>query len=168
MKKHIIYSDFDYDFEEYAKDCRENYNEEPEWEYYIEYMNDWIKNEKMVLDIETNGILAIADLGLWNGRFIGYKKVGDYISDCLHTSCDYAEWYVDSYGHFCCNETHHDGTNHIIYKEWKDGVTEEQKEMVMNKIYFGTCTERILRRYTQNLGYKIANVYGWKLNRKGA
>ena len=107
MKKHIIYSD-NYDFEQYAKDYREDYNEEPEWEYYYEYMSDWIDIERVNLDIQTNGIIAIADLGLWNGRRTGYKEVGDNISDCLYTDCGYAEWYVDSYGRFCCDATHHD------------------------------------------------------------
>lgn len=163
MKKHIIYTD-NYNFEQYIED----YNEEPVLENYYEYMNEWIDDERDNLNIKTNGIIAIAGLGLWNGCRIGYKEIGDNISDCLYTDCDYAEWYVDSYGHFKCDASHHDGTNHIIYKEWKDGVTEEQKQMVMDKIYMGTCTERILRRYTNNLGYKIAKVYGWHLNRKGA
>ena len=167
MKKHIIYTDY-VDYDEWAEQYRKDYGEEPEWEYYYGYMSNWIVDERFNLDIQTNGIIAIADLGLWNGCRIGYKEVGDNISDCLYTECDYAEWYVDSYGRFCCDETHHDGTNYIIYKEWKDDVTEEQKQMVMDKIYMGTCTERILRRYTNNLGYKIAKIYGWNLNRKGA
>ena len=165
MKKHIIYTD-NYDYEDYVKDCREDYIEETELEYYYAYMSNWIADKRANLDIQTNGIIAIADLGLWNGRRIGYKVMGNNISDCLYTDCDYAEWYVDSYGRFCCNASHHDGTNHIIYKEWKDNVTEEQKEMVLDKIYCGTATDRVIRRYFNNLGYKIAEVCGWSLNRK--
>ena len=158
MKKHIIYTDY-VDYDEWAEQYRKDYGEEPEWEFFFEEQNANIACERENLNIKTNGIIAIANIGLWNGRRTGYKEVGDNISDCLYTDCDYAEWYVDSYGRFKCDETHHDGTNHIIYKEWKDGVTEEQKEMVLDKIYMGTCTERILRRYTNNLGTDQRHLY---------
>lgn len=173
MKKYIVWSDMqDYDEwkESYKEDTPESewgeWNENDFLNEYYDNIDIWLQDERSNLNINTNGIIAIANIGRWNGRVMGYKEVGDNIRDCLYSDCDYIEWYVDSYGHFKADMVHHDGTNYVIYYEWKDGVTEEQKEMVLDKIYMGECTQRIIRRYLSNLGYKIAKVYGWKLNRK--
>lgn len=173
MKKYIVWSDMqDYDEwkESYKEDTPESewgeWNENDFLNEYYDYLDIWLQDERSNLNINTNGIIAIADIGRWNGRVTGYKEVGDNIRDCLYSDCDYIEWYVDSYGRFKADMAHHDGTNYVTYYEWKDGVTEEQKEMVLDKIYMGECTQRIIRRYLSNLGYTIAKVYGWNLNRK--
>lgn len=109
---------------------------------------------------EHCGLIAIAELGRWNGRFSGYKEV-EKLRDVLYTECDYERVYVDSNGDLRKSESHHDGSNSILYRYWKEGLTEEQKENFMSKIYNGECTQRDITRYTRKAGLGIANMFGW-------
>ena len=84
-------------------------------------------------------IICIADLGLWYGNRCGYREFDD-ATDCMQTSCDYAEWYVDQYGNFRGTGVHHDGTNSYLYRMWKPGLSDEQRENFMWKIYTGKVT----------------------------
>lgn len=48
------------------------------------------------------------------------------IKDCLQSSCDYNEWYIDKLGDLRCTAVHHDGVNHVIYEYMEqNGWTEE-------------------------------------------
>lgn len=109
---------------------------------------------------EGYGLIAIADLGRWNGRFGGYKEIKQ-LCTVMYTSCDYERVYVDSNGDLRKEESHHDGSNSILYRYWKDGLTDEQKENFMSKIYNGECTQKDITRYTRKAGLGIANAYGW-------
>ena len=169
--KHIIWSSWinEDEWRDNIKDeCEENGIEYDEKELYrmaYELNSDYLEDERINLDIDIpSGIIAIADLGLWNGRHTGYKEIGNNISDCLYYNTDEAEFWVDVHGVFHASMSHHDGTNYVVFKAWKDGVTDEQKENVMDAICCGQCTERMLRRYTRNLGGDIAKVYGWRVS----
>ena len=143
----------------------ENITENDIFDYAQEMNNNYLDDERANLNIEIpNGIFAIADIGLWNGRVTGYKEIGNNISDCLYSDTDCAKWYVDNHGVFHARFADHDGSTFAVYKAWKDNVTEEQKEHLLDNIYNGICTKRMLRRYTNNIGGKIANVYGWKVS----
>ena len=142
----------------------DNISEAKIYEYAQDLNYDYLSDEKMNLDIKVpNGILALADIGRWNGRVNGYKEIGTNIADCLHSEMDMAEWYVDPWGVFRATMADHDGMTFVVYRAWKDGVTEEQKERVLDGIYCGGVSERTIRRYTRNIGKDIANVYGWKV-----
>ena len=56
---------------------------------------------------------------------------------------------------------HHDGTNYVLYREWKDNITDAQKANFENAIYHGILTSKDITRYTKSLGKRIAEVYGW-------
>ena len=122
----------------------------------------WFEDEQGNLSSvdEHNGLIAIADLGRWNGRFSGYKEV-ENLQDVLYSDCDYEKVYVDSNGDLRKDESHHDGSNSILYRYWKSGLTDEQKENFMNKIYNGECTQKDITRYTRKAGLGIANAFGW-------
>lgn len=122
----------------------------------------WFADERSHLDSvdENCGLIAVADLGRWNGRFSGYKEVKN-LADVLYTKCDYERIYVDSNGDLRKVESHHDGSNSILYRYWKDGLTEEQKENFMSKIYNEECTQKDITRYTRKAGVGIANLFGW-------
>jgi hypothetical protein len=122
----------------------------------------WFEDEQWELKHvdEGYGLIAIADLGRWNGRFAGYKEVKN-LEDVLYSDCDYERVYVDSNGDLRKEESHHDGSNSILYRYWKDGLTEEQKDNFMNKIYNGECTQKDITRYTRKAGLGIANAFGW-------
>lgn len=122
----------------------------------------WFDDERGNLDSvdEGGGLIAIADVGRWNGRFSGYKEVKN-LADVLYSDCDYERVYVDSNGDLRKEESHHDGSNSILYRYWKDGLTDEQRENFMSKIYHGKCTQKDITRYTRKAGLGIANAYGW-------
>lgn len=170
--KHMIWTDNPYymdeeawfsELREYSPDASEDELYSMMYETNVEYLED----ERENLDIRVpDGIIAIADLGLWNGGRMGYKEMGEYISECLYGTVNgmsYCTWYVDDLGDFACEEAHHDGTNHYIYRAWKPGVTYDQQDALLNKIYYGTATRKDITRYTRRLGDDIAEVYGWNI-----
>lgn len=108
-------------------------------------------------------ILVIANLGRWNGHFPGYKEItSGNIRDCLYSDTDYSTWYVDKLGDLRCDAVHHDGTNHYLYRTYKDGVSDEQINRLKKKIYNGIATRTDITRLTNRLGDEIGKVYGWK------
>ena len=88
------------------------------------------------------------------------------ISDCLYSDTDYATWYVDRLGDLRCDAIHHDGTNHYLYRTYKDGVSETQIDNLKEKLYHGTATRKDITRITRRLGDEIANVYGFPIPRQ--
>ena len=121
----------------------------------------WFDDEKAELKRVSEGaVLAIADLGGWNGRCSGYKELKS-LEEVLYSSCDYERLYVDSNGDLRKDESHHDGDNSILYRYWKEGLTEQQKENFLSKIYRGECTRKDITRYTRKAGVGIADVFGW-------
>ena len=121
----------------------------------------WFDDEKLELASSSEGhVVAIADLGRWNGRYPGYKEL-DSLEDVIYSSCDYERLYIDSNGDLRKDERHHDGNNSILYRYWKEGTTEQQRENFLNKIYNGECTRADITRYTRKAGIRIANAYGW-------
>lgn len=177
-EKHIIWNSDAYldNYESWKEDYIEfcesneieididNISEEKVLEYAYELNYEYLKDERANLNIRyPNGIIALADIGRWNGRVNGYKEIGTNIADCLYSEMDMVEWYVDPWGVFRATMADHDGMTFVVYRAWKNGVTEEQKERVLNRIYFGGVSERTLRRYTKNIGKNIADVYGWKV-----
>ena len=123
--------------------------------------NFWFDDVRGELKIVSEGeVIAIADLGLWNGRRGAYKVL-DSLEEVLYSSCDYEKVYVDSNGDLRKDESHHDGNNSILYRYWKDGLSEEQRENFLDKIYNGKVTQKDITRYTRKAGVGIADVYGW-------
>lgn len=172
---HVIWSNIDLNLEDWKEDLAEDYPDADDYELYqimVDMNNDYLQDERFNLDIwMPHAILVIADLGLWNGRRSGYKEIrSGNIADCLESGCDYAEWYVDELGDFRCKAIHHDGTNYYLYRVWKDGVTDSQRDSLKDKIYRGEATRADITRLTKRLGDDIAEVYGWKVYRakKGA
>lgn len=131
--------------------------------YMVDMNDEYLEDERKNLDIQLNQpIIAIGDLGLWYGRRCGYKMINSgNIKDCLYDDSDYVEWYVDRYGNLRADATHHDGTNHYLYRVFKDGVTDEQIRSFQNKCYYGTVTQADITRLTKRLGDEIGHVYGW-------
>ena len=105
-----------------------------------------------------NGYIAIADLGLWNGRRSGYKKYS-FLERMLYTDCDEAKWYIDETNDLRAVMYHHDGTNYIRYREWKSWVSDNDKEIFVNKIYNNDFTEEDVKKYTKSIGQKIKKYY---------
>lgn len=166
--RHIIWSNVHLDFSDWVDDLRAEYPQESEdglYELMHEINGDYLDDERMNLDIQLNQpILVIADLGLWDGRRDGYKEImSGNIKDCLYSDTDMTEWYVDKYGDLRADAIHHDGTNHYLYRVYKDNVSETQKDNLKDKIYNGIATRADIIRSTKRLGNEIAKVYGWAI-----
>lgn len=147
--------------EEYAK---AKLTEEKIYDECYFQNNLWFDDERANLSsVEDSGeLIAIADVGTWRGTFSGYKKIKD-LPDVLYSSCDYERVYVDSNGDLRKEESHHDGSNSILYRYFKDELTDEQKDNFLDKIYNGECTQKDITRYTRKAGVGIAKMFGWKV-----
>ena len=163
--RHIIWSN-DIDYDDWREDLEEQYpdlTEAERMELMYELNGDYLDDERSNLDIQlSRPILVVGDLGLWHGRRMGYKEIpSGNIRDCLYSDYDYTTWYVDRNGDFRCDDTHHDGTNHYLYRVYKDNVSQAQKDRLKEKIYNGTATRADIARVTRRLGDEIGKVYGW-------
>ena len=168
--RHIIWSD-DLDYDDWKEDLEEQYPElsdDERFEMMYEINNGYLDDERCNLNIQlSRPILVVGDLGLWNGRRMGYKEIeSGNIRDCLYSDTDYSTWYVDKKGDFRCDAIHHDGTNHYLYRTYKDGVSETQIDNLKEKLYCGTATRKDITRITRRLGDEIANVYGFTIQRQ--
>ena len=163
--RHIIWSN-DIDYDDWREDLAEQYpdlTEAERMELMYELNGDYLDDERSNLDIQlSRPILVVGNLGLWHGRRMGYKEIpSGNIRDCLYSDYDYTTWYVDRNGDFRCDDTHHDGTNHYLYRVYKDNISEAQKDRLKEKIYNGTATRADIARVTRRLGDEIGKVYGW-------
>lgn len=160
----INYEDWKEDLEDCYPD-EDGYTDEDRQEIAYNTNMDYYFDEQINLDIDLNQpIIIIANLGLWNGRRSGYKEIKGNIKNCLTDVVDDEnEWYVDERGDLRGTGWHHDGTNHYLYRVWKDTASEQQKENLLRKIYNGDFSRKDITRLTKRLGDEIASVYGWKL-----
>ena len=167
-KDHLIWTNDITECEETEAFIAEEYpwlSEKEQTDLLYEMLYENLEDERVNLNIQlSRPILVIGNLGLWQGRVSGYKEIpSGNIRDCLYSDCDYSTWYMDSRGDLRCDDVHHDGTNHYLYRTYKDGVTEEQIDRLKEKIYRGTATRADITRLTRRLGDEIAAVYGWEL-----
>ena len=170
-EKHIIWSNYDLDYEDWKDDLEENYPELSEQEritLMYEINGDYLEDERTNLNVQLSApILVIGDLGLWYGRRMGYKEIASgKICDCLYSNTDYSTWYVDRLGDLRCDAIHHDGTNHYLYRTYKPGVRQFQIDNLKEKLYYGTATRADITRITRRLGDEIAKVYGFSIPRQ--
>ena len=166
--RHIIWSDIHLDFNDWRGDLAQQYPDLSEDELIqkmYEINADYLTDERANLNIQlSQPIIVIGDIGRWNGRVSGYKVIeSGNIKDCLYSETDYTEWYVDKYGDLRADAVHHDGTNHYLYRVFKDGVTDMQIENLQDKIYNGKATRADITRVTKRLGDDIAGVYGFPI-----
>ena len=168
--RHVIWSnDLDYDdWKDYLEEQYPELSENERIALMYEINGDYLDDERSNLDIQlSRPILVVGDLGLWNGRRMGYKEIqSGNIRDCLYSDTDYVTWFVDRNGDFRCDAIHHDGTNHYLYRVYKDGVSETQIDNLKEKIYYGKATRSDIVRVTRRLGDDIAKVYGFPIPRQ--
>ena len=170
--KHVIWSN-DLNYEDWRVDLEAEYpdlSEDQRIALMYEINNGYLGDERINLDVQlSQPILVVGDLGLWYGRRMGYKEIDSgNIRDCLYAGKDdeYTTWYVDKRGDLCCDASHHDGTNHYLYRAYKDGVSESQIDRLKDKLYQGTATRADITRITRRLGDDIAQVYGFSIPRE--
>ena len=165
---HIIWSD-DLDYDDWKDELEADYpelSEEKRMERMYDINGEYLCDERENLNIKLGEpILVIGDLGLWNGRRMGFKEIASgNISDCLYSDTEYATWYVDEYGDLRCEAIHHDGTNNYLYRVYRKSATEEERDDLKNKIYSGEVTRSDIDRVTSGIGKEIAEVYGFDIS----
>lgn len=173
--KHIIWSNYNLNLDDWMEGIKEildlngiDYSDWPESKFENEM---WILNreyfydEQANLNIPTEGrIIEIADVGLWNGRRVGYKLLNEHnIRACLNLKrgCEYGEWWVDSHNNLRSSQTHHDATHYILYREVKPEISSDQLDNFCWKLYRGKATSKDITKYTRSLGKRVKDVYGW-------
>lgn len=156
------------DFEEYREELREEFPERSDGELQEILLSAnrdrlWFDREALTHFYREN-ILVIADLGLWNGRRSAYREIrSGNLADCFVPSRDTLEieWFVDRNGDLRCTDDHHDGTNRYLYRVWKTGISEAQKDGLRHQIASGKVSRTEIGRYTDRLGDEIGSVFGW-------
>lgn len=165
-EKFVVWSNLDLDLDDWRADLEDEYpglNDDELIEKMTEINDSYIDDERANLDIVTGTeIIAIADIGRWDGRYMGYSEIkSGKISDCLYSPHDYSEWYVDADKEFRCTDVHHDGRNHILYRKYKETATEDEIEHLKDLIYDGKVTQEDIDAVTEPLGETVMQVYGW-------
>lgn len=154
-KKHTIWNS-----EINTKDWLDEDGNEMEYDECVELNNNYLDDERMNLDVATDGeIILIADIGRWNGRITGYKMKGHRISNILYSEVNGvlvdSHWYSNGKD-IVCDETHHDGINYYRYRVVKPGRD-------IDKLFEKPLTERRIAYYTKSLLPYVAEVYGWEM-----
>lgn len=179
--KHIIYSDWeafdliddclfweDYKlFNDVSDEELDEMSESEKWQAVYDEMECALDDAQCNLNENVgNTIIAIGDLGLWNGRVQGYKEIkGNNISGCLVRDEELCEWWCDAHD-FRAKMAHHDGTNYILYRRRKDGISDYQWDNFLYLLYEGKANREHISKYTTSLLPYIAKVYGWKYHGK--
>ena len=121
----------------------------------------WYDDESDNLDKQLEGrILAIASMGLWNGRKTGYKILSNNLNEVLTSTigCDEKEVYFDGYN-IKAEGYHHDGHNYIEFREIRE---DKNIDKLLDKIYMNKPISRSeLNYYTKPLGKYVKQIYGW-------
>ena len=120
------------------------------------WFEDEISNLYRVLD---GRILAIADMGLWNGRRTGYKILGNNLNEVISCGigCDDKEIYCDGFN-VLAKGYHHDGTNYVEFREIRE---DRNIDTLLDKIYNNEeVTRKEINYYTRSLRPYVKQVYG--------
>ena len=107
--------------------------------------------------------VAIADLGLWNGRHRGVKILNDSLDSIFQLlgSYDDYEIYVDDKDLQIIGY-HHDGTNYITIRSFKERITEEQEDDFESLFYTEEGANKYqIGYYTESVRPLIAEYYGF-------
>lgn len=165
--KYVIWSNLNLNYEDWRADLESEYPNTTEDERVArmyEINREYLFDERTNLNIQqSREIIVVADLGLWNGRYSGYKMIESRnVRDCLYSACDYNEWYVDRLGDLRCTAIHHDGRNHYLYRTFKAAATDRDVDRLKSLVYSGRATRQDITRVTERLGDAIGAVYGWR------
>ena len=77
-ERHVIWSNYGLDYEDWRDDLEADYpdlSEDERISLMYEINGDYLDDERANLNVQlSQPILVVGDLGLWNGRRMGYRK----------------------------------------------------------------------------------------------
>lgn len=157
--KHLIYSNFNP-----GSNCDEDCSGRTSFDCFHDQLAFEDTLRDLNITVEEN-ILAIADIGRWNGRRTGYKVLGSNITSIFSTDCEKVMWYSD--GHNIKSIlAHHDGRNYVEYRIIKDPTNINN---LLKKLYNGEeVTRAMINHYTRSLAPYVHEVYGWNIRKRKA
>lgn len=164
MKRHIIFDALDIYNDEVRDSVRADMAEcmdvspsEISDNDVDECILDGLSDEECNLNKQVDGVLvAYADLGLWDGRHMGARVLGDNLSDIFSIGGDMNTWYADRYNVRCVTH-HHDGTNFVLFRL---AESREKAEKIVRKVLDG-MTESAFMRATKSIVPYVNQIYGW-------
>jgi hypothetical protein len=131
------------------------------WNFIAADLEFQLDELKYTLDKELEGrIIAIASLGLWNGRKQGFSLLDYNLSNCIHPNHhqDYGMYYLEG-NEFKAKGMHHDGTNYITFRMIKNSKTMPDYEY--NAFLQGIVNETVdIDQYTEPLGNIVREIFG--------
>ena len=118
---------------------------------WVEEVNDWLN--KPVEGV----IIAFAILNLWNGRFVGAKRMGAKLNCIIDAcGCDYGKWYAERYD-VKGNLYHHDGTNYLTYRI----IPEHKVYEILDRAERGHLTWEYFRKNSKSILPQIKQIFEW-------
>lgn len=132
-------------------------------EYISTTLDEYLKDEIVNLDVCCGDIIAIADLGFWNGRMSGYQIIK---KERVNGIFDVITNEIQNYKFYCDNKNvratlhHHDGTHYILFREIKDGADIEK----ITKLLYNNeeVSPKLIRNLTMSLRPYVKKIYGFK------
>lgn len=161
-KDHLIWTNW-IDYDDWKADLEEDYPDEDGYDedkrmnIMYEINDDYLDDEKVNLDKELGqNLVMIGYLSLWDGNRTGWKRLnGTNLNDIFQGTCgDYVTWYVNEDGDICCDDCHHDGTNHYVYRAIKENLSDWEFDELMAE---GKNVDEL----TDKLGHYVKEIYGW-------
>lgn len=177
MKTNTIFKSYQFytleEEQEYKKEIAEYMNEDREEDEKVT-SDDYSVFERLQEDIWENysiekdnlnkqlpnNIIAIADVGRWDGRIRGGKVMSNNLNEILYIGRDHNDInvYCDRYN-VHSELVHHDGTDRVTYRMLKEGV--DTDKLLEKQIYNGGLSKSDISRYTTSLRPYVKQVYGF-------
>ena len=130
------------------------------YDEWAEQETMWFNDELENLDQELDGrIIAIANLGLWDGRKSGYKIGGTNLNEVMSIgNHDYVKVYSDGFN-IRKQSSHHDGTNTMLFRMIREN---RDIERFTDMIYNGKpISNSVLNYYTKSIEKNVRSIFGW-------
>ena len=108
-------------------------------------------------------IILFGTFSRWDGKRRGVMELDSFnIKDCFYSNCDMVTWYLDEKGDLRCKATHEAGTNHYLYRFWKEDVTDRQKKNLLDRLAAGRDISYDVHLLTKSVGREICKIYQWE------
>lgn len=166
--KHIIYTtenDFAEDFKDYeeANDCvlTEEQKESLAYDWAVDNFN-YEKESLDNINLKYNTpLIAVANLGRWSGRCIGYKEI-DEISDFINWNgrYDFVEVYADRYN-VNAILSDHDGTTYATLRQIKPNRSYDNFTEKLLNCRNEAEAKKLITSYTVSVVKAVNELYGW-------